>query len=66
MLPRYKTTRVVEKKRSVEALCEKKKKVNTAISMLTKILVIKLEGIVQLNLIEYKKLTQTASGEEST
>ena len=40
----------------------KKKKMNAAISMSTKILVMKSEVIMQLNLIEYKDLTQTTWG----
>ena len=35
---------------------------NTAIRMSTKILVMKLEVIMHLNLIDYKELTQTAWG----
>ena len=47
------------------SVCVKKKKMNTAISMSTKILVMKLGVIMQFNLIDYKELTQTAWGEES-
>ena len=39
---------------------------NTAISMSTKILVMKSGVIMQLNVIDYEELTQTAWGEEST
>ena len=35
---------------------------NTATSMSTKILVMKSGVIIQLNLIDYKELTQTAGG----
>ena len=52
------------KKRSVEAFVWKK--MNTAISMPTKILVMKSRVIMQLNMIDYKDLTQTVCGEEST
>ena len=40
----------------------KKEKMNTATSMSTKILVMKLGVIMQLNLIDYKELTQTTWG----
>ena len=44
----------------------KKEKMNTAVSMSKKILDIKSGGIMQLNLIDYKELTQTAWEEELT
>ena len=54
-----------KKKALSKSACVKKEKMNTAISMSTKILVMKLGVIMQLNLIDYKELTQTAWGEES-
>ena len=55
-----------KKKKAVSrSVCVKKEKMNTAIRMLTKILVMKLGVILQFNQIDYKKLTQTAWGEKS-
>ena len=62
MLLWYKITRVVVKKAFSRSGCVKKEKMNTATSMSTKILVMKLGVIMQLNLIDYQELTQTAWG----
>ena len=56
----------MKKKAFSRSVCVKKEKMNTATSMSTKILAMILGVIMQLNLIDYKELTQTAWGEELT
>ena len=55
-----------KKKAFSRSVCVKKEKMNTAISMSTKILVMKSGVIMQLNVIDCEELRQTAWGEEST
>ena len=55
-----------EKKAFSGSVCVGKEKMNTLIGMSTKILVMNLGVIMQFNLIDYKEITQTAWGEEST